>query len=268
MSVKISALPVVTSIAGADKLPLVVSATTTTSAMTWTNFLAALAAAYQPLDSDLTAIAALTTTTTGRSILTFDGDASGVRIPAVAAGATTYSMRTPAQMRSDIGAQAVNATLTSLSLTTASASGLQIVGVGDASTIGFVRVTANGTGSDIASYAVTAAAIRPYLQPPAVTKTSTGTTISPNLSTSEFYAQTALATACAIGNPTGTFSEGQRLVFRFKDDGTARALTWANKFNWGSVVVLSTTIVGNIHYVEFMYDSTRNAWDAVLSTYV
>src|SRR4030095_15904187 len=74
----------------------------------------------------------------------------------------------------------------------------------------------------------------------AATQTFTNKRVSPRISTTAdtgsltidsdatyLYTVTALAQACTINAPSGTPTGGQRLLIRFKDNGTARALTFA-----------------------------------------
>ncbi len=75
---------------------------------------------------------------------------------------------------------------------------------------------------------------------------------------------TAQAGALLFDAPTGTPTEGQMLLIRIKDNGTAQALTWNTIFRSGSLVTLpSTTTLGKWLYIEFLYNSTTPKWDIV-----
>lgn len=73
---------------------------------------------------------------------------------------------------------------------------------------------------------------------------------------------TALAAANTIGAPSGTPTDGQQLIIRIKDNGTARALTWNAAFRASSDLALpSTTILGKTLYLGFQWNTTDSKWD-------
>lgn len=74
---------------------------------------------------------------------------------------------------------------------------------------------------------------------------------------------TAMAVPTAIAAPTGSPSQGQVLIFRFKDDGTARALTWDAIFRAIGVTLPTTTTANKTLYVGCKYNSTDTKWDVV-----
>lgn len=74
---------------------------------------------------------------------------------------------------------------------------------------------------------------------------------------------TALATAITsmTTNLTGSPIDGQKLLIRFKDNGTARAITWGSSFvSSGSATLLSTTVINKTHMVGLIYDSAASKW--------
>lgn len=58
-------------------------------------------------------------------------------------------------------------------------------------------------------------------------------------------------------NMTGTPYDGQRLTWRFKDNGTARAITtWGTNFiSSGVASLLASTVISKTHLVTTIYDS-------------
>lgn len=63
---------------------------------------------------------------------------------------------------------------------------------------------------------------------------------------------------------TGTPTNGQKLMIRFTDNGTARAIAWGTKFlPSGIAALLTTTVATKTHLVGFIYDSTKAAWMCV-----
>lgn len=78
---------------------------------------------------------------------------------------------------------------------------------------------------------------------------------------------TALANALTINADAGTPTDGQKAIFRFKDDGTARALTWttgtSKSFRAMGSVLPTTTVIGKTVYVGCIYNATDAFWDVV-----
>lgn len=81
------------------------------------------------------------------------------------------------------------------------------------------------------------------------------------------YEITALAEACAFGNPTGTKYNGQVLIIRIKDDGTARALSFGTDYYAGTDVPMpTTTVLGKQIVLGFMYNSNSTYWELLAVT--
>jgi hypothetical protein len=84
------------------------------------------------------------------------------------------------------------------------------------------------------------------------------------------YAATAQAGALTINADAGTPTDGQRIIFRFKDDGTARALTWttgvSNGFLAVGVTLPTTTTANKVTYVGAIYNASSSRWDVVAVT--
>jgi hypothetical protein len=96
------------------------------------------------------------------------------------------------------------------------------------------------------------------------------TTTSPWAWNSDSYdvqAFTALANALTINADAGTPTNGQRTIFRFKDNGTARALTWTtgatNAFRAVGVTLPTTTVISKTVYVGCLYNLADLRWDVV-----
>jgi hypothetical protein len=76
---------------------------------------------------------------------------------------------------------------------------------------------------------------------------------------------TAQAAALTLANPTGTFAEGQALIFRIKDNGTARAITFGANFRAVGVTLPTTTTISKTTYVGCIYNSTDDKFDVIAS---
>lgn len=96
------------------------------------------------------------------------------------------------------------------------------------------------------------------------------TTASPFAWNSDSYDQqsfSALANALTINADAGTPTDGQRAVFRIKDNGVARALTWTTGVSKGfravGVTLPTTTVINKTVYVGCIYNIADSRWDAV-----
>jgi len=99
---------------------------------------------------------------------------------------------------------------------------------------------------------------------PRTTAITSSSTPTPDVSTTDEYIITALAEAATFGAPTGTPVQGQKLIIRIKDNGTARALSWNAIYRASSDLALpTTTTAGKTMYLGFIYNSTDSKWDFV-----
>lgn len=90
---------------------------------------------------------------------------------------------------------------------------------------------------------------------------------TPDINSDDYDAVTitALATAITDVNVTGTPTNFQKLIFRIKDDGTARAITWGSDFEAKGVALPTTTVISKVLTVGFIYDSVTSKWGCVAS---
>lgn len=95
------------------------------------------------------------------------------------------------------------------------------------------------------------------------TTTSTATP-SINVDTTDQFNITALAAAITSITVTGTPTDGQELTIRYKDDGTARAITHGSSFVAGTAALLTTTVAGKTHLEKFLYDAVAGKWACIL----
>lgn len=99
---------------------------------------------------------------------------------------------------------------------------------------------------------------------PRVYSTTSSSSLTPDISTYDQYCFTALAAGLAIDTPTGTPQDGEKLLFRIKDNGTARALTWDSIYNGVGVTLPVTTTATKTTYIEAVYNSASSKWDVLL----
>jgi len=133
----------------------------------------------------------------------------------------------------------------------------------DLSTNGTVRFRVNGLGEGTFSGGVNYNVLKPT-----TTNTASTATLTPNLASGDTFTITAQAAALSVASPTGTFVNGQKLLIRIKDNGTARAITWttgsSGAYRASSDLALpTTTILGKTMYLGFIWNSTDSRWDLI-----
>ncbi len=106
------------------------------------------------------------------------------------------------------------------------------------------------------------------IEPRIVTATSyttdTGTSLS--VATADEFDVTAQAGALKFNNPLGTPVNGQKLVIRIKDNGTARALTYDTQFRASTDLALpTTTVLSKTLYMGFIFNSADTKWDMLFA---
>lgn len=97
---------------------------------------------------------------------------------------------------------------------------------------------------------------------PSVQSVTSASSVTP-VSTNDLVKITAQAAALALANPTGTWNEGQPLMIRIKDNGTARAITWDTNYRAIGITLPTTTVLSKTTYVGIIYNSTDGKWDAI-----
>ena len=96
-----------------------------------------------------------------------------------------------------------------------------------------------------------------------------GGTITPTSDTTNQYTVTALGAPATIAIPSGSPIDGQKLILRFEDNGTGRALTWttsAGGYRAVGVTLPTTTTATKVTYVGCIYNSQDSFWDVVAVT--
>jgi hypothetical protein len=98
---------------------------------------------------------------------------------------------------------------------------------------------------------------------PRVSTTASSATPTPNGDADDMYTVTALAAGATFGAPTGTPVDGQRLVIRVKDNGTARTLAWNAIYRGIGVTLPTTTVISKTLYIGLKYNTADTKWDAL-----
>lgn len=102
---------------------------------------------------------------------------------------------------------------------------------------------------------------------PRLSTTVSTASLTPNIDNYNIYDVTALGAGMTINAPIGTPNDGDILVFRIKDDGTTRALTWNAAFqNVSGLATITTTTVSKWHVIGAMYSAAATKWLVVSIT--
>lgn len=125
-------------------------------------------------------------------------------------------------------------------------------------------VRLNSTSTDLSAYASltgTQTLTNKRITPRIGTEASSSTP-TPTGDSVDMWTETALAANATFAAPTGTPTEGQRLIIRIKDNGTARTLAWNAIYRASTDLPLpTTTVISKTMYVGFIYNSTDSKWD-------
>ena len=97
---------------------------------------------------------------------------------------------------------------------------------------------------------------------PNVQTTASAATVTPT-STNDIVTITAQAASLLLGNPTGAWVEGQPLIIRIKDNGTARAISFDTNYRAIGITLPTTTVISKTIYLGIIYNSTDAKWDVI-----
>jgi hypothetical protein len=117
------------------------------------------------------------------------------------------------------------------------------------------KVTGSGTSSG------TNTGDQTFLNARVQTVTSSAT-VTP-VSTNDLVIITAQAVGLTLANPTGTFSEGQALMIRIKDNATARTIAFDTNYRAIGITLPTTTVISKTMYLGIIYNSTDAKWDII-----
>jgi len=79
----------------------------------------------------------------------------------------------------------------------------------------------------------------------------------------DMFTVTALAANATFAVPSGTPTDGQKLMIRIKDNGTARTLAWNAIYRAIGVTLPTTTVISKTLYVGCVYNSADSNWDVL-----
>jgi len=90
-------------------------------------------------------------------------------------------------------------------------------------------------------------------------------TVTP-VATNKLVKITAQAVGLTLAVPTGTIADGQDLMIRIKDSGSAQTIAWTSGtggYRAIGITLPTTTTAGKTTYVGLIYNSDDSRWDAI-----
>lgn len=97
---------------------------------------------------------------------------------------------------------------------------------------------------------------------PRVQSVTSSATVTPT-STNDLVKITAQATGLTIANPTGTMSEGQAMIIRIKDNGTAQTIAFGTNYRPIGVTLPTTTTISKTIYIGLVWNDTDTKFDVL-----
>ncbi len=139
--------------------------------------------------------------------------------------------------------------------------------VSDAELAVLQNTSGTNTGDqDLSSYATKAGAetLTNKRVNPRITTVASSATPTPDSDATDEFTVTALAAGATFGAPTGTPVDGQKLIIRIKDNGTARALDFNAAYRFSTDLPKpTTTVLSKTLYMGFIYNAADSKWDCL-----
>ncbi len=95
-----------------------------------------------------------------------------------------------------------------------------------------------------------------------VQSVTSASTITPTAS-NDMVKVTALAVNTTLANPSGSPSEGWGWVFRIKDNGTARTISYGDQYRAIGLALPTATVIGKTLYLAAIWNATDTKVDVV-----
>ena len=90
------------------------------------------------------------------------------------------------------------------------------------------------------------------------------TNLVPEIDTYDVFALTALSGAVSVDNhSTSTPNDGDMILIRYKDNGTARAISHGSNYVSRGATMLTTTTVGKWSRELFEWNSNTSKWECI-----
>jgi len=96
-----------------------------------------------------------------------------------------------------------------------------------------------------------------------VQSVTSSATVTANADNDDMVIITAQAEALTLANPSGTPTEGQGLVYRIKDNGTARTIGYGANFRAMGITLPTTTVISKTLYLACVWNVADSKWDVI-----
>lgn len=93
--------------------------------------------------------------------------------------------------------------------------------------------------------------------------TASSATPTPDADGNDLYTVTALAVNTTITAPSGTPTNGQPMILRVKDAGTAKTIAFDSIYRAVGVTLPTTTVISKTLYLGCIYNSADSKWDVL-----
>jgi hypothetical protein len=97
---------------------------------------------------------------------------------------------------------------------------------------------------------------------PVVQSVVSAATVTP-VATNDIVVITAQAVGLTLANPTGVWVQGQALMIRIKDNGSARTIAYDTKYRAIGVTLPTTTTASKTTYLGVIYNATDDKFDVM-----
>lgn len=126
---------------------------------------------------------------------------------------------------------------------------------------GTKKIPKNQIADYISTATQTALDLKADINPRVQTVTSSAT-VTPT-SANDLVVITAQAAGLTIANPTGTMVQGQALMIRIKDNGTARSIAFGTNYRAIGITLPTTTVINKTMYLGCIWNATDTKFDVV-----
>ena len=118
-------------------------------------------------------------------------------------------------------------------------------------------IDADTTGKAVATKEWVSSSLNPRVQ-----SVTSSATVTPT-STNDLVTITAQAAGLTIANPTGTMVQGQALMIRIKDNGTAQSIAFGTNYRAIGITLPTTTVISKTMYLGLIWNATDTKFDVV-----
>jgi len=91
----------------------------------------------------------------------------------------------------------------------------------------------------------------------------TSGSLTPTGDTADVFTMLGLTGGITVAAPSGTPTDGQKLILRIKDNGSSRTVSWNAIYTAFNTGLIGATTAGKTHVYGMIYNSSTSKWDVV-----